>query len=380
MKEVFHRIFTIGTCEDTVDLTLFVFLISCPIILIVNICLFLLIILCSKDIEGLQACYIQIGIVLFLHAIISSIIITSIIIKVYKKVIYDPIITLRQELTKMTKIENSEYVTQGKISNPFRDTNAPISWKDQVKAYVDTASAEKYVDELTGCFNKKYYLNKLSPMMETIRLASIENSNKVNTYDTDVYAVFMIDIDHFKWVNDDFGHSVGDQLLREVGKLLKEIVGDNGVVVRNGGEEFVVVSQNKYPYDFTILAREINEAFYNRIKAFSPTDGSYRRVTCSIGFVSYPIFSFGHDGSVISLEHHVEMADMAMYISKTHGRNRFHEIKSNKNPSGKYDMSKLTSDITYGLKRGLFVIKNIDGEFDELAKIPVEEEATSKNT
>ena len=292
----------------------------------------------------------------FLLTIITTVIITSIFVVLYEKLIFDPVKDIKTELAAITKSELSEYYVQGKISQPFRNPDSAVTWEDQVKFYVDAASVEKYMDELTGCFNRKYFQYKLTNYMELVKLSNGISSSKVKTYGSDEYAVFMIDIDHFKSVNDDYGHATGDIVLKSVGKLLRECVGDNGVVVRNGGEEFVIVYCAKYPFDFTTVAEKINQAFRDKIKVPSQGQIRGRDVTCSIGYVRYPFFD-GAEGQ-LTLETHVDLADMAMYASKQSGRDMWHELVSDRAPTDKVDMVLYASSVEYGTKRGYYHLRH----------------------
>jgi len=296
-----------------------------------------------------------------MHTAITTFVITTMFVKLYERLVFDPVRDIKTELAALMKSELSEYYVSGKISKPFRDPESAITWEDQVKFYVDAASVEKYMDELTGCFNRKYFTYKLTNYMELQKLSKgMSSSNKVKMYGSDVYAVFMIDIDHFKSVNDVYGHAAGDDVLRSVGKLLREVVGDKGVVVRNGGEEFVIVYSERYPFDFAPVAEKINQAFRDKIRVPNMGQLKGRDVTCSIGFVKYPFYDGAE--SILSLEKHVDLADMAMYTSKQTGRDRWHEIVADREPTDKVDMVLYASNVEYGTKRGYYHLRNRDSK------------------
>ena len=302
---------------------------------------------------------------LALHTVAATIIFTVLGVRLYDNIINTPVRKIKNEMAELTRTDLPDYMVSGKLSNPFRYSE-DLTWYDQVKTYVDTASAEKYIDELTGCFNKKDFLQKLTGIMHTIIIAG-GRKREPKTYNSWIYGVFMVDIDHFKKVNDDFGHAAGDEVLRKVGRLLREAVGNQGVVIRNGGEEFVVVCSERWPYDFSNMAEKINNTFRNEISVRSPHDGTERKITCSVGFVSFPFVR--NDDIILDIQDHVDLADMAMYLSKTTGRDRWHELKLLREPTVKIDKKLFTGDIEYGLKRGFFTIRNKDGEYNELAKL-----------
>lgn len=294
------------------------------------------------------------------HLLLSTIAVTYCITRLYNKVINKPVFDFKTELAEMARHELSDYFVSGKMSQPFRDPTSPISWTDQVKFYVDTASVDKYLDELTGCFNRKYFSHKLISYMDTQRIVKNRYGSDIQRYGDDLYGVFMIDIDHFKSINDVYGHAMGDVVLKSVGNLLRETIGDNGVVIRNGGEEFVIVYLAKFPFDFSNVAERINQAFRDSIKVPSSGGIKGRDVTCSIGFVSYPFF----DGAehVFGLKEHVDLSDMAMYVSKTTGRDRWNELKATRVPTDKIDKSMYLNSPEYGLKRGYYTLRDREGE------------------
>ena len=360
-KNLFYRMTHIGLWTNKSDVALYVGAIVFVIMLVINTISYVLICIFSdikvtfvlKNMTDLQVALFWF---LLFHSLGITVLITSLFIRLYQRLVFEPVRDIKKELAGIMRSELSEYYVSGKISQPFRDPESAITWEDQVKFYVDAALVEKYMDELTGCFNRKYFSYKLTAYMDLQKLSGLMSSTQVKKYGSDAYAVFMIDIDHFKSVNDDYGHAAGDFVLRDVGKLLREICGDKGVVVRNGGEEFVIVYCERYPYDFAKLAEEINQGFRDKIKVPSSGMLKGRNVTCSIGFVRYPFYN-GAD-NILSLEQHVDLADMAMYTSKQTGRDRWHELVAQRDLTDKVDMVLYTSNIDYGIKRGFYHLRN----------------------
>jgi diguanylate cyclase (GGDEF)-like protein len=126
--------------------------------------------------------------------------------------------------------------------------------------------------------------------------------------------VAMLDIDHFKRFNDEFGHRVGDVTLQKVAAVLRSSVRDEDFVYRYGGEEFVVVFSDTNAYEATMLANRLRLA----VEA-APISGENLEpvgpVTISIGLAAMP----AHGSDVENL---IELADKAMYRAKESGRNR----------------------------------------------------------
>jgi diguanylate cyclase (GGDEF)-like protein/PAS domain S-box-containing protein len=135
-------------------------------------------------------------------------------------------------------------------------------------------------------------------------------------------AVLQLDIDHFKYVNDNFGHRAGDHLLIAVGGVLKDLFKDrNAGVFRLGGDEFAV----HLPDSLRGEAVEAAEAVLDTLHRFKPrvTQDAYLTLSASIGIATYPF----QGGDVASL---LANLDIAMYQAKDDGRNRFvlHDITS----------------------------------------------------
>lgn len=369
IKETWNRIFNVGTWEKDSDTLWFIGIICAILTVLFDFIGFVTVSLVLGDRVTLISSHMShTQLYLFwyfiLHTIIGSILLTVTVFTLYTRIISSPVRDFKRRLQQMSRAEMSDYLFEGRLSRPFKDPNGRQTWEDQVLDYIDASTSEKYIDELTGCFNKKYLYRKFVGLMNTQRLSNI-NKKGPKTYNSEIYSVMMVDIDHFKKINDDFGHATGDQVLIKVGKTLRECVGSKGIVIRNGGEEFLVFCAAGYPYDFSEVAENINQAFRDHISAVSPMDGSVRRITCSVGYVNYP-FIEGPDFE-LSLQNHIDLADMAMYIAKTHGRNTHYELKLNSKPAGRFDLVKFCSDPEYGLKRRFYYFES-DGNQPDITE------------
>lgn len=126
-------------------------------------------------------------------------------------------------------------------------------------------------------------------------------------------SILLIDIDHFKQVNDTYGHEAGDAVLRQLGQLLKENSRKEDIVSRNGGEEFSVLL-HRCPLD---LVQDIAERVRKAVEShpFELPDGRLIHMTISIGIASYP-------DTVQHIDSLYKEADEGLYQAKHHGRNR----------------------------------------------------------
>lgn len=168
---------------------------------------------------------------------------------------------------------------------------------DRMRTQVATAVL---TDPLSGCVNRRGFDQEF-----TRALARAERAG-------DPVALLAVDIDHFKTVNDSFGHAAGDIVIRDVGALLRDRVRVGDVVARTGGEEFVVILPGADEVGAGALARRVVEAV--RERRFDAVPG--RSVTVSVGVAAEDV----HDAEVA--EALKARADAALYAAKRAGRDR----------------------------------------------------------
>jgi diguanylate cyclase (GGDEF)-like protein len=129
-------------------------------------------------------------------------------------------------------------------------------------------------------------------------------------------ALLLIDIDHFKHINDRHGHAAGDEVLVQVAQRLQEAVRENDLVARWGGEEFLVFAPRLGAEALAPLAERLLKAIGDTPV---PVDGKALRVTASIGHARFPL---PPAQLAQTWEHAVNFVDMALYTAKSLGRNR----------------------------------------------------------
>ncbi len=153
-------------------------------------------------------------------------------------------------------------------------------------------------DGLTGLYNRRHAGTRLEE--------EIARSHRNGTG----LCVAMCDVDHFKAINDEFGHSAGDRVLQQIAKSLTEYVRRNDIVARWGGEEFLVIfSEIKLT-----AARIVAERLRGRLAIMPKVEGGPDQITVSVGLAML--------GPGISAEMLIEQADQALYRAKARGRNR----------------------------------------------------------
>jgi diguanylate cyclase (GGDEF)-like protein len=128
------------------------------------------------------------------------------------------------------------------------------------------------------------------------------------------FSLLMIDIDHFKTVNDTFGHHIGDQLLRDVTSILMKDMREVDTVARYGGEEFVIILPETTQTGALYVAERLRRAV-ERAKFFAGSPHSVQHLTISLGVAVY-------DTDAQFKRDLIEFADAALYAAKHEGRNR----------------------------------------------------------
>jgi diguanylate cyclase (GGDEF)-like protein len=167
-----------------------------------------------------------------------------------------------------------------------------------------------FSDPLTGLRNRRHLINTIEADLALARRLR-------NDVPSNPDLVFMmIDIDHFKSVNDVHGHAAGDAVLKQCAAVLQRQLRESDTLVRWGGEEFLVLARQSNVQEVHVLAERLRASI--AAHAFSLEDGQELHKTCSIGFASYPPQdSAGH---LADWHDTVSMADQCLYVAKSSGR------------------------------------------------------------
>lgn len=190
-------------------------------------------------------------------------------------------------------------------------------------------------DPLTGLHNRSVVQNY------------IENPQGFQQDYPNLLAVLYIDIDHFKNINDVYGHEAGDATLVMVAKRLKDVIRGSDAVVRLGGDEFLVIL-NSENHDHTSILDEIAKRIRLRINEPIEIKGELITVSCSIGIAKNPT-----DGK--HFEELIRHADLALYEAKNMGRKNHCYFKPSMSEKVQTRM-KLESDLCHGLENDEFIL------------------------
>jgi diguanylate cyclase (GGDEF)-like protein len=168
----------------------------------------------------------------------------------------------------------------------------------QNAGYVEQVRMQANLDGLTGIFNRRYFETKV-----------LEKMSEASRYGGHM-ALLMMDIDHFKSINDEFGHLLGDEVLKQVSGLLTHNLRKVDLLTRYGGEEFAVIAPATTGANAAIFAEKLRKMVEN-----FQFPGVPRPVTVSIGVAEFPAAGKTRDALV-------RAADAALYQAKQQGRNK----------------------------------------------------------
>lgn len=208
---------------------------------------------------------------------------------------------LEKRVLERTSELRDEIRLRQSIEDQLREMNESLQAKLAEIIELQTKLREQAIrDALTGLFNRHY----LAEIMST-ELSRAQRGNYPVTF-------MLIDLDHFKEINDQYGHSIGDMVLRAAGNMLSLHIRQGDFAFRYGGEEFLVIMPGTAPKDAIHRAEQLRADF---VALGTTVDNQHIDITASIGVAIYPI-----DGE--KNEEILHYVDEALYQAKGKGRNR----------------------------------------------------------
>lgn len=197
-------------------------------------------------------------------------------------------------------------------------------------------------DPLTGAYNRRFLQKTMQDLHQ-----KLQNINRPGRAD-DIMGIILLDVDFFKNVNDTYGHAVGDAVLLEMTKRFRKLLRERDMVVRWGGEEFVLLLPNINGALCNVADRVIKKIG----KETFNFEGQELRITISAGCVTWPAFEEQ------SWEEALHLADMAAYLSKSSGRNRATCITKIDKEA---DKKELVKDLLEAEKKAWIELTRIEG-------------------
>lgn len=157
-----------------------------------------------------------------------------------------------------------------------------------------------HIDDVTGLYNQRKLYKDL---FDLVRKYERSGEN---------FALLFIDIDHFKSVNDNYGHLIGTKLLSDLGKLLRRVLRDTDLIYRYGGDEFIAIVPDASTNDARKIGDRVLSSVRDQHFQVEESDEIFR-ISISVGIASFP--RDAKDGKEV-----LELADRMMYRAKNHGR------------------------------------------------------------
>ena len=194
----------------------------------------------------------------------------------------------------------------GLLYRKVRNANAQLEVKNE------ELKQQSALDPLTMLYNRRHFQDFMRGHTPVER--------RVGNDDT-VGALFLLDVDHFKHVNDTYGHAAGDAVLRMIAENLRVALRETDMIVRWGGEEFLAFLPAVSRGSIDDVARRI---LYSISSQSLEYQGTVIPVNVSVGFAPFPLEP---GGTPLSWERSVNMVDMALYLAKAHGRNRAYGVR-----------------------------------------------------
>jgi diguanylate cyclase (GGDEF)-like protein len=176
-----------------------------------------------------------------------------------------------------------------------------------------------FTDPLTGVWNRRYLEEILTAEAgQVLRNYERARGSDIRKLDHRDLVFIMVDMDFFKEVNDRHGHPAGDRLLQRVAERLSGVVRKSDVLVRWGGEEFLIMSRSADPSGTPAFCERVLEIMAS--EAFDLGHGVRVRKTCSVGWAPFPWSRGAYEA--VCAEEIIELADTALYRAKAGGRNQ----------------------------------------------------------
>ncbi len=212
-------------------------------------------------------------------------------------------------------------------------------------------------DPLTGLRNRRFLLQHLdNDAALSARHCEGGTSRIVSAPGSDLL-MFMVDLDHFKEVNDTHGHQAGDAVLTQIKERLRRVFRESDYLVRWGGEEFLIVARATLRSKAAMMAERVRTTIAGQ--PFVLPDGTQLTKTCSVGFAAYPFITSAP--RAVPWQDVVDIVDTALYAAKRAGRNAWAGLSAGAHASPDGLLTRFRASPQQALQRGELVLAtNLD--------------------
>lgn len=227
---------------------------------------------------------------------------------------------LDQELLSLLRLSRQNLEEMCRLKDELENKEHSLRWHSLELQRKNLELQEiSFTDVLTGVWNRRYLEEILTAEAgQVLRNYQRARGSEIRKMDHRDLVFLMVDMDFFKEVNDRHGHPAGDRLLQLVAQRLSTVVRKSDVLVRWGGEEFLIMSRSADPSGIPAFCSRILEVIAS--EAFDLGQGVIVRKTCSVGWAAYPWSRVAYEA--ICAEESIALADAALYQAKALGRNQ----------------------------------------------------------
>jgi len=227
---------------------------------------------------------------------------------------------LDQELLSLLRLSRYNLEEMCRLKGELENKEHSLRWHSLELQRKNLELQEiSFTDSLTRIWNRRYLEEILTAEAgQVLRNYQRARGADIRKMDHRDLVFIMVDVDFFKEVNDRHGHAAGDRLLQLVSQRLSSVVRKSDVLVRWGGEEFLIMSRSADPSGTPSFCARVLEVMSS--EPFDLGHGVTVRKTCSVGWAPYPWCR--HAFESICAEETIELADIALYRAKALGRNQ----------------------------------------------------------
>ena len=227
---------------------------------------------------------------------------------------------LDQELVRLLRTSDENLEQMSRLRDDLLRKEKSLTWFSQELQRKNLELQEvSFTDSLTGLWNRRYVEEVLAGDAGLVlRERGRTHESAADDIDQRDLAFLMVDVDSFKKVNDCYGHSIGDELLRKIAKRLSSVVRKSDLLARWGGEEFLIMTRSADRSAIPVFCGRILDVMAS--ERFELSNSISLRKTCSIGWAPYPWCEAAVEA--MCPEEVIELADAALYLAKSEGRNQ----------------------------------------------------------
>ena len=227
---------------------------------------------------------------------------------------------LDRELVRLLRASHESLEQMSRLRDDLLNKERSLTWFSRELQRKNLELQEvSFTDSLTGLWNRRYLEEVLAGDVGLVlRDRGRTHESAADDVDRCDLAFLMVDVDSFKRVNDCHGHAIGDELLRKIAKRLSSVVRKSDLLVRWGGEEFLIMTRSTDRSGISVFCDRILDVMAS--ERFELSNNISLRKTCSIGWAPYPWCAAAVEA--ICPEDVIELADTALYLAKSKGRNQ----------------------------------------------------------